>query len=118
MTLDQNHHRAGNVRKIYASIKLLNKENDGRASPIPPVQFRCLLLFAGVKELSAYPYDCRIFFEECAKGVDPGEEIDNVPIAFLSPEKIFPYIQVGTRFTIRDGKIIGDGVITSIDSRI
>jgi hypothetical protein len=103
------------MRKVYAFIELFDEENDGRATPIPPIQFRCLLLFEGIKDLSAYPYDCRMFFNERAKGIKPGEVMEDVPIAFLSPEKIFPYINIGTKFLIRDGKIIGNGVITSMD---
>lgn len=103
------------MKKIHVTIKMYDTENGGRRVPIPPVQFGCLLLFKNITELSAYPYDCRMYFNECKKGIKPGEQMDNIPAAFLSPCKIFPYISVGTEFYIRDGKIIGDGIITSID---
>lgn len=103
------------MRKVYVTIKMYDAEHGGRRVPIPPVQFGCLLLFKNINELSTYPYDCRMFFNECKKEIKPGEQIDNIPVAFLSPCKIFPHISIGTEFYIRDGGVIGEGVITSID---
>lgn len=103
------------MRKVYVTIHLHSTEDGGRRGPIPLIPFRCLLLFKNIDELSHYPYDCRIFFNEGKRGICPGETMENVPVAFLSPDKIFPYISIGTKFNIRDGKIVGDGIITAID---
>jgi hypothetical protein len=81
-------------------IKLLSTEEGGRSQAIDTkVQYGCPLL------IDAEYFDARFNF---SSSVSPGE-IAVSPVWFLSPELVVPKLEVGKRFSLWEGKIIGHG---------
>lgn len=82
---------------------------------VPVRFFGCPIFFKDIVELSDHGYDCRILVNKYGRDIHPGESVHNLDILFLSPDKVFKYIEVGAEFYLWEGGYIGDGVITSID---
>ena len=91
---------------FIANIKLYNKEEGGRESPTPADKLGCIFEFDGEN------FDCFLLLHE--KGsLQPGYE-GNVPIVFLNPQYVKDRLKVGSRFTLRDYRIIGVGEVEEI----
>lgn len=47
----------------------------------------------------------------------PGDTNKLIPIKFLCSDLVLPKLQIGTKFYIREGRIIGEGEIREIFNR-
>jgi len=91
---------------FVADIKLLPTANGGRSGPTPAEWFGCPLGYEGEF------FDVR--FDLTAIGsLTPGG-VAIVPGKFLSPELIKHRLKAGSKFTLWEGKTIGDGVVREI----
>lgn len=103
------------MKGILAKITLLSAEEGGRTQAIPVMNFGCPMHFENVPELVKHAYDCRLLVEEYGTPILPGDTIENVRILFLSPNEVIPWLKVGTRFTLWEGKTIAHGEVVSIE---
>ncbi|HGN0024775.1 TPA: hypothetical protein ACKRF0_000946 [Proteus mirabilis] len=103
------------MKKAYATIILFETELGGRKSPIISDRYyACPLFFTTPKELTSHGFDCRMLVNEVGVDIYPGQSKDNIPIIFLSPDEVFPYLKIGTIFDIWENGYIGKGIITKI----
>ena len=103
------------MKTVLASLILHPTEDGGRSSPIlPDRDFGCPVFFASIPELSGHGYDCRIRAKQLEKEIRPGDSVQDIPIVFMSSEEILPYLKIGTKFCLWEGKLIGLGEITAI----
>lgn len=103
------------MKKITARIFFFKKEDGGRSQSIPPIDIGFPFYFIDLIELSDHAYDCRVLFSTLNKNIDPGSEINKIELRFLSQEKVLKHIKIGSKFKIWEGKIIGNGKISSIE---
>ncbi|WP_143309633.1 hypothetical protein [Candidatus Entotheonella palauensis] len=103
------------MKAIAAKITFLRTEEGGRSQPIPVMNVGCPVYIEGVPELSEHAYDCRLLISKLGKPISPGDVMDQLSIAFLSPDKVIPYLHKGTRLTLWEGKTIACGEVVSLD---
>jgi len=97
------------MRVAIATIRLMSPAEGGKRLAIRG-DYRCPVFFRNVPELSLHGYECRLLLGEIS--IVPGETARDVPIAFLSPNDVFPHLNIGVRFRLWEGRDIGDGEIT------
>ena len=102
------------MKEIIVDIQFFSAALSRRRQNIPAIQFNCSLVFIDIPELASHGYDCRIFFDKYGKEVILGDYVENISVAFLSPDEVFPYIKIGTQFYIWNGGNIAQGIITKI----
>ncbi|MCT6518112.1 MULTISPECIES: hypothetical protein [Enterobacterales] len=103
------------MSKIHATITLFTTQLGGRRSPMTSSRpYHCPLFFASPIEIAQHGFDCRILINELEINLYPGETANNIPIIFLSPEEIFPYLKINMSFNIWENGYIGEGIITKI----
>ncbi|MCY1240066.1 hypothetical protein D9M72_528950 [compost metagenome] len=102
------------MKRILARTQFLKSDDGGRAQAIPVMSFRCPIFFEGVDQLSG-GFDCRLLVDEVGHPISPGEMVESLPIVFLSPDKIFPYLSAGVRFTLWERGEIARGVVLRIE---
>lgn len=95
-----------NDADIVARVRLYATSEDGRQGPTPFGYFGCLFV------VGTASFDCRLLLSD-AGPLHPGS-ISEVPIKFLEPKLIEDLLKVGSRFFLRDGKIIGEGEVTAL----
>ena len=89
---------------ILGEIRLLKTVEGGREQPIPPEFFDC-----SIGTVGEY-FDLRMDLRGVG-GLSPGATAQ-VPIQFLRPEFILPWLGAGAVFSIRkDGNVIGSGKV-------
>ena len=94
---------------IFADIEFLKTSEGGRRKPIPK---KCK--FIGFPFVHDGEYnDCRLILESFGE-IKPGEEIKEVPIAFLCPELVLPKIREGQEFDLWEAGIKAKGKILKI----
>lgn len=103
------------MRGIFAKIALLSTEEGGRSQPIPVMNFGCPMYVENSPELAKHAYDCRLLVQEYGKSISPGDTVENIRIVFLSPDEVIPQLNVGTCFTLWEGKTIARGEVVSIE---
>lgn len=91
---------------IVARVRLYETAEGGRAGPTPGDKFGCLLV------LGKDCFDCRLLLSETG-ALHPGASA-RVPIKFLEPELVRDLLDVGSRFLLRDGKVIGEGEVEAL----
>jgi translation elongation factor EF-Tu-like GTPase len=91
---------------VIANIRLFSKGEGGREGPTRSDNFGCLFEYNGEN------FDCRLLLDRVGP-IAPGQHA-TVEVKFLRPELIKPRLQVGSRFSLREGKTIGEGVVESI----
>jgi hypothetical protein len=91
---------------IEVSLKLFSMEGGGRSGPTPPGHFNCLMT------IDDYNFDVRLQLENVGS-ISPGQKV-RVPISFLNLKLAKQYCTLGRTFTLRESRVIGDGVIESI----
>lgn len=101
--------------KITVKITLLRSDQGGRVQPLPAGRFGCPVFFNDVPELSDHAYDCRFSISEQGRHVAPGETVENIEARFLSPDIVLPHMRPGIRFTLWEGKPIGQGLVVAVE---
>lgn len=103
------------MRTVRATIHLYTISQGGRHLPLLAVRpFSCPLYFKGIAELSCCGWDCRILVNNARRDIYPGETIEDLEIAFLSPDSVFPFLNPGAEFYLWEAGYIGTGIITKI----
>ena len=93
-----------------ACIHLYPTENGGRCGPIITLQLGCPIKIEGTDDGS---HDCRILIKT-TKGINPGQTF-TAPMAFLRPDLVAPWLQVGMKFKLLGGQpYIGEGEILEV----
>lgn len=92
---------------IIANIEFYPTEQGGRSMPTPKNFFGCVFV------IDHNNHDGRILLNSIGP-IHPGDKKDNVPIKFLCADLVIPKLEVGTKFKIRDGKIIGEAEVVKI----
>lgn len=103
------------LRHVFARIRLKTPADGGRTQALPRGGFGCPVFFEGIPELSEHGYDCRFVPSEVTHSMNPGQVAEEVAIQFLSWEEVRPHLKPGVRFTLWEGRSIGEGEITRID---
>jgi hypothetical protein len=88
---------------IIVSLDLLPTDSGGRRGPTPAGHFNCLMT------IDDQNLDVRLHLEKVGS-IFPGQKT-RVPISFLNPQLARKHCSVGKRFSLREAKIIGDGII-------
>ena len=91
---------------IVARVTLYATSAGGRQGPTPSDKFGCLLIV----EQSCF--DCRLLLSETG-ALHPGASAV-VPIKFLYPDLAKDLLEVGSRFLLRDGKVVGEGEVQEL----
>ena len=92
-------------------IRLKSTEAGGRASPIPPLQYRCPVFFG---EQRREANDCVLLLNTIAASLEPGGESEDVPVKFLRRDLVAEHLSPGTRFVMWEGREIGEGEIMEV----
>ncbi len=95
---------------ILADVRLLPTETGGRRGPTPADEFGCPI---GV---GTEFFDMRIDLSSTGS-LSPGQSA-RVPMAFLRPDFVLPLLQVGSEFTLWEGKTIGHGRVVEMYAHI
>jgi len=90
---------------VIAKIQFYSEAQGGRKTATPSNYLGCIFVFEGNN------FECRLLLQDIGP-IPPGGEA-TVPIKFLWPETK-KKLQVGSRFNLREIKIIGEGIIESI----
>jgi hypothetical protein len=104
------------MSKVFAKVKLLSSAEGGRSMPLPLEVFGCPMFIEGIPELSTHAYDCRLLLSPALGRMAPGDIIEEVGIVFLSPEEVLSYVNVGTRFTLWEGRTIAHGEVLRLET--
>jgi hypothetical protein len=91
---------------IFVSLSLLPTASGGRHSPTPAGHFNCLMI------IDEQNFDVRLHLEKIGS-ISPGQKA-RVPISFLNLKLARKHCSVGKRFSLREAKVIGDGIIEEI----
>ena len=89
-----------------ADITLLPTEEGGRAGPTAPGSFACLVVVDGQK--FAVRFDLAPM-----ERLSPGTT-RSVSMRFLDPVRAEKVFKAGTRFDLREGRMIGQGLIRKV----
>ena len=93
---------------LIASIRLYATEKGGRDGPTPSDKLGFLFGVDGEW------FDCWMLLQTVG-ALAPGSSA-KVPLVFLNRHLLKNIISVGSRFEIRDGKVVGEGVVEEIMS--
>ena len=91
---------------IQAELELLSTASGGRQGPIIGQYFGCIF------SCSSGMFDCRILLSD-STSLAPGDRA-TVPIKFLCPELVIPYLRMGSVFELRDGRVIARGRVSRV----
>ncbi|HSP15846.1 MAG TPA: hypothetical protein VLV78_13955 [Thermoanaerobaculia bacterium] len=87
-------------------IELLSPEDGGRRTPIAADSYGCPIRFE-----DEY-FDCRM--DLSGVGALPPGGGARVPLKFLNPDLIVPRLEPGSKFTLWEGKTIGQGKVVAL----
>lgn len=91
-------------------IRLYSTESGGRQGPLPSKQFGCPVFFG---EEPNQAFDCRFLVADVPR-LEPGGPSATVPVKFLEPDLVRPFLRPGAKFRLWEGKPIGDGVVQEV----
>jgi hypothetical protein len=91
---------------IVARVRFYETSEGGRAGPTPSDKFGCLLVVGGSS------FDCRLLLSATG-AIHPGQSA-TVPIKLLDPQLVKDLLGVGSRFLLRDGRVIGEGEVQAL----
>lgn len=91
---------------ILVSLSLLPTASGGRHGPTPAGHFNCLMT------VGEQNFDVRLHLEKIGS-ISPGQKT-RVPISFLNLKLARKHCSVGKRFSLREAKVIADGIIEEI----
>jgi hypothetical protein len=92
-------------------VHLFPTDAGGRRTAISSPQYGCPVFFGGQREQG---YDCRLLLDEVGATLEPGGPSVVVPVKFLSPELVAPFLRPGARFVLWEGKDIGEGEVVQV----
>jgi hypothetical protein len=95
-------------------VHLRARDAGGRTSAIPNTMYRCPVFFDEQREQAN---DCVFFFNQTEEVAAPGGPGVQVPVNFLVPELVAEKLKVGARFTLWEGRDIGEAEILSVPTR-
>jgi len=102
------------MKRVFAKIKFISIEDGGRLEPLPDVNFGCPVFFES-HPLLGNGRDCRLLISEYGKKLYPGETFENVPMVFVWEEDVLPFLRIGARFTLWEGKVIAQGEVQRME---
>jgi hypothetical protein len=91
---------------IRATITLFPSDAGGRQKPTPKDWLHCILV------MDDKNFDVRLDVTE-TNGLSPGQTAC-IPIHFLDSENARPHLGVGKSFLLREGHVIGNGIIEEV----
>ena len=108
------------MKRAIVRIQLLTTEEGGRRFPLLSPHFRCPVFFEDIPELSVpgHAYDCNLFVAELNRQILPGDTVEEIAMAFLAPDLVFPHLKPGARFRLWEGKTIGTGLVLRIEEKV
>ncbi len=92
--------------EIIAEITLRTSSEGGRKGPILSGEY------LGVFGAGEQNFSVRFWLPD-SEDFAPGQT-RQVSVQFLFPEAAIPYFPAGAIFTVREGKIIGDGIVIKV----
>lgn len=92
---------------VIAEITLAPTESDGRLSSISSGEYR------GVLGVGAQHFSVR-WFVPTSSALVPCGRSGTFGVQFLVPEAALPYFQLGTSFSVWEGRDIGSGVVLRV----
>ena len=95
--------------QIKTRISLKAVEEGGRKMPIVKMPHRCIFV------IPEGNFDCGIIFENLLNA--NGRVETPAEVGFLRPDLVMPYIRPGTRFQLREMRVIGEGTVERIDEK-
>lgn len=101
------------VKKHDGVVQVRLKATDagGRKAAIPPILYRCPVYFGEQRE---HANDCAFFFNEVKEEAKPGGPAVKVPIKFFIPELVTEKLKIGARFTLWEGRDIGEAEVIEL----
>jgi hypothetical protein len=90
---------------IVAKIHFYSEAEGGRNSPTPLDHLGCIFVYGGDN------FECRLLLQDIGPIAPGGQAM--VPIKFLWPETK-KRLHVGSRFNLREARIIAEGIVESI----
>jgi hypothetical protein len=87
-------------------LRLRSSEEGGRVTATPADKLACIF------ELGGENFECVLLLHEIGP-LDPGASAV-VPVAFLAPELVKPRLVQGSRFRLKDYRVIGEGRVQQI----
>lgn len=93
------------------SVSLRATIDGGRKSPIPRMVYVCPVFF-GIQRKEAN--DCAFFLNEIDAQLQPGGPSVVVPVMFLARDLVAPNLRPGVRFTLWEGRDIGEAEVLEI----
>ncbi len=91
---------------ILAKVTLYPTSQGGREGATPSDKFGCLCVVNGSN------FDCRLLLVGIG-ALRPGQSV-TVPIKFLDADRAKKFLGVGTRFFLREVKVIGEGEVKEL----
>ena len=91
---------------ILTTVRFYKTEEGGRKGATPPTNFRCLFQYGGRE------FDCLLDLKETGS-FSPGQE-GVIPIQFLCPDLLVDSLAVGSKFHLREIRVVGEGVVKEI----
>lgn len=92
-------------------ISLLPTAEGGRKSAIPSIVYVCPIFFG---EQRKEANDCAFFLNEIDGKLEPGGVPVVVPVTFLALELVAAKLHPGARFTLWEGRVIGEAEVLEV----
>ena len=86
----------------------------GRKSAIPPIIYRCPVFFGAQRKEAN---DCVFFLNRIEGRLEPGGPSVVVPVAFLALDLVAAKLHPGAKFTLWEGRAIGDAEVLEVIDR-
>ena len=100
---------------VTARVHLFPTDAGGRRTTISSPHYGCAVFFGRQREQG---YDCRLLLDQVGATLEPGGPGVVVPVKFLSPELVAPFLRPGARFVLWEGKDIGEGEVVQVFGRL
>jgi hypothetical protein len=95
--------------EYLALVWLLPETDSPRTRPIVGSKYSCPVYFDDVEELAGSGWDARMSFDESEGPIVLGGEPRRVRVAFLSHDRVAPFVRIGGGFRLWEGGTIGFG---------
>ncbi|MDK2970572.1 MAG: hypothetical protein PWP23_327 [Candidatus Sumerlaeota bacterium] len=105
------------MKRVFASIQLYTQDEGGRKNPLHLSVYRPTAFFRTIPALAERGRDFRMFATPRTPNelIFPGEVVNEVELRFLWPDDVLPYMQEGVRFSIWEGKTVGEGTVVRVE---
>ena len=92
-------------------LTLRPTSDGGRKSAIPSIVYRCPVFFGDEREAAN---DCAFFLDEIQDKAEPGGPPVIVSIRFLAPHLVADKLRPGAKFTLWEGRDVGEGEVLEV----